>query len=61
MGEVVPFKKPKLSEKHRGKTLCRSGFHQWQIIKERQVDVQQGKLLTVYRCQRCGEIKTMAC
>ncbi len=35
MGEVVPFKKPKLSEKHRGKTLCRSGFHQWQIIKER--------------------------
>jgi len=61
MGDVVPFKKPKLSEKHRGKTLCRSGFHKWQIIKERQFDVRQGKLLTVYRCQRCGKIKTMAC
>ncbi|TQV86781.1 hypothetical protein FKG94_00080 [Exilibacterium tricleocarpae] len=53
MGDVVPFKKPKLSEKHKGKSLCRSGFHKWQVVKEKQFDVKRGKLVTVYRCSRC--------
>ena len=58
MNNVIPFKKPKVSEKHKGKTLCKSGFHKWQILKEKQFDVRQGKLGTVYRCLRCQIIKT---
>ncbi len=58
MGDVVRFKKPKLKEKHKGKTLCRSGFHKWAVDKSKPFSVKQGKLLTVYKCQRCGKIKT---
>lgn len=47
-------------EKHKGKTLCRSGFHKWDVVKEKQFDVKQGKLVTVYRCSRCGEQKVEA-
>ena len=60
MGDVVKFKKPKLSEKHKGKTLCKSGFHKWEIVQEKQFDVKRGKLVTVYQCSRCGEKKTEA-
>ncbi|HUL11992.1 MAG TPA: hypothetical protein VLU73_07470 [Methylococcaceae bacterium] len=58
MGEVIPFKKPRLSEKHKGNTLCRNGFHKWQVCKEKRFDVKQGKLVTVYRCVRCGVTKS---
>lgn len=57
MGEVVPFKKPKLSQKHKGKTLCKNGFHKWEIDQTQKFDVNKGKLVTVYRCARCGELK----
>ena len=57
MGEVVQFKKKKASEKHKGKTLCKRGFHKWQVVKEQEFDVKQGKLVTVYKCERCGAIK----
>jgi hypothetical protein len=60
MAEIIPFKKPKLSEKHKGKTLCKSGFHKWEILKEQQFDVKQGKLVTVYQCRRCGKMKNEA-
>ncbi|MGR8935338.1 MAG: hypothetical protein ACU837_13240 [Gammaproteobacteria bacterium] len=59
MGEVVRFKKPKTSEKHKGNTLCRSGFHKWQILKDKQFDVKQGRLITASKCIRCGKIKTV--
>jgi len=57
MGEIVPFKKPKLSEKHKGKILCRNGHHKWEIVNERKFDVKLGKLVTCYRCKRCGMTK----
>ncbi len=60
MGEVVKFKRPKLSEKHKGKTLCQSGFHKWLVDKERVFDVKEGRLVNRYRCQRCGAVKTVA-
>lgn len=60
MGEVVKFKIPKPSEKHKGKTLCKSGFHKWEILKEQKFDVKQGKLVNVYICKRCGEKKVEA-
>jgi hypothetical protein len=58
MGEVVKFKRPKLSDKHRGKTLCQNGFHKWEVDKASQFDVKQGRLVTLYKCSRCGVTKT---
>jgi hypothetical protein len=60
VGEVIKFKIPKAKDKHQGKTLCKSGFHKWQIVQEKQFDVKLGKLVTIYRCRRCGEMKTKA-
>lgn len=53
MADIIRFKKPKASEKHRGKTLCRSGFHKWEVV-ETPFDVRLGRLVTRYRCTRCG-------
>ncbi|MBA3581368.1 MAG: hypothetical protein H0W44_02830 [Gammaproteobacteria bacterium] len=63
MGDIIPFKKPpqiKLADKHKNKILCLNGFHKWQIVQEKQFDVKQGKLVTLYRCQRCAATKSKA-
>jgi len=60
MADILPFKRPRPSEKHKGKTLCKSGFHKWTINKEKQFDTKQGKLVTLYRCTRCGATKSEA-
>ncbi len=60
MGDVVAFKRPTAAQKHKGKTLCRSGFHKWQVITEKKFDVKQGKLVTAYQCSRCGEKKVVS-
>ena len=58
MTNILLFKKPKASQNHQGKTLCRSGFHKWEIMTEKRFDVKQGKLVTEYECKRCGRVKT---
>ena len=60
MADILPFKRPKPSDKHKGKTLCKNGFHKWEAVKKMPFDVKQGKLLTLYRCKRCGITKTRA-
>ena len=60
MGNVVQFKRPKISERHKGNTLCRSGFHKWEVLNEKRFDVKQGKLITVYQCKRCSKMKSKA-
>ena len=60
MSNIVQFKRPSLKEIHKGKTLCKSGFHKWVIITEKQFDVKQGRLITLYKCSRCGENKVKA-
>jgi hypothetical protein len=60
MGEILPFKRPKASERHRGNTLCKSNFHKWTVWKEKQFDVKEGRLVTVLRCERCGATKVEA-
>ncbi|MCP5161808.1 MAG: hypothetical protein H7A00_09095 [Hahellaceae bacterium] len=57
MGEIIPFKRPSAKERHKGKSLCVNGFHKWSIVKEKQFDVKQGKLVTLYVCERCGQTK----
>lgn len=56
--KILAFKKPAPRDKNRGKTLCLNNFHKWQLVSERKFDVKQGKLVTLYRCQRCGKEKT---
>ena len=60
MSKVVPFKKPKAAKKHQGNTLCKRGFHKWKEVPGTPFDVQSGKLITRYRCQRCGAERTEA-
>ena len=60
MAEVVPFRRPSLKENHRGNTLCRRGHHKWVVDTARKFDVKQGKLVTVYRCTRCGKERVKA-
>ena len=60
MDNIIPFKKPRPSEKHKGKTLCKSGFHQWQVVKGNPFDNWRGKLVTLYECRRCGATRTEA-
>ncbi len=60
MGKVIALKKPSLQEKHKGNTLCQRGFHKWLLENENKFDVKLGKLVTAWRCQRCGKQKTKA-
>lgn len=61
MGDnVLPFKRPPAAVRHKGNTLCRNGHHKWQVWQRKQFDVKAGKLVTVYRCERCGAQKVEA-
>ncbi len=60
MADILPFKRPKLSEKHKGRGLCREGFHKWEVQNEQSFDVKRGRLVTRYRCKRCGATKIKA-
>ncbi|WP_455385701.1 hypothetical protein [Acidihalobacter prosperus] len=60
MGDVVPFRRPSTAEKHAGNTLCRRGFHKWEVVQDKQFDVREGKLVTIYRCARCGKTRVDA-
>jgi len=58
MGDVLQFKKKTAFEKHKGKSLCRDGFHKWKVVTKQQFDVKQGRLVTRSICARCGKEKT---
>jgi hypothetical protein len=60
MGKVVAFKKPRPAEKFRGQSLCRHGRHKWVVEKDPVFDVKQGRLVTRYRCSRCGKVRVQA-
>lgn len=60
MGDVLQFKRKTAWQKHKGNSLCRDGFHKWKLVTDNQFDSKQGKLVSVYKCQRCGADKTEA-
>lgn len=60
MAKIIPFKKPKASEKHKGKNMCQHGFHKWKVVTEKQFDVKKGQLVTAYQCIRCKKTKVKA-
>ena len=57
MADIIKFKRPTAAQKHQGKGLCREGFHKWVVDKQSIFDVKQGRLVTRYRCQRCGKLR----
>jgi hypothetical protein len=57
MADIIPFRRPSLRDRHKGNTLCRSNHHKWEVDKAKQFDVKEGKLVTVYRCVRCGKTR----
>ena len=59
MADILTFKKKTPAEKNKGRSLCRSGFHKW-VVVDTPFDSKQGRLVTRYRCERCGEEKTEA-
>ncbi|WP_428608105.1 hypothetical protein [Sedimenticola sp.] len=60
MGDVLPFKKIRASERHKGNTLCRNGHHKWKLDQSQVFDVKQGRLVSRYHCRRCGATRNQA-
>lgn len=57
MATIIKFKKRPAAEKFKGRVLCSSGFHKWEIVKGNDFAVSQGGLVTAYICKRCGQKK----
>jgi len=57
VADILPFKRKPRGD---GNILCRNGHHRWTVWQRKPFDVKQGKLVTVYRCERCGAEKTEA-
>ena len=63
MSNIVSLKKARQTRQaqcSKEKTLCKHGFHRWTIEQEKQFDVKQGRLVTLYRCTRCGAQRVKA-
>ena len=63
MADIISFEKRRganAKKKVKGKTLCGNGHHKWRIIKDREFDSKQGKLVTRFECERCGKVKVKA-
>ncbi|ASJ70535.1 hypothetical protein [Granulosicoccus antarcticus] len=54
MGDVIPFGRKPVAKKS---TLCQNNHHKWDVVKDAQFDVRQGKLVTIERCARCGKTR----
>lgn len=57
MGDLLPFARTSRPAKTAGRGLCQHGVHKWAICQHQQFDVKAGKLITLYRCARCGKQK----
>ena len=60
MADILPFKHPRARKEPEKLMLCRSGFHKWEVEKAKRFDVKQGRLVTSYRCRRCGAVRNEA-
>jgi rubredoxin len=58
VGNIIAFKRPGPREKNKGRNLCSSGFHKWEVVAGTPFDVKSGKLVNRYRCPRCGATRT---
>ncbi|HEY3700497.1 MAG TPA: hypothetical protein VGK97_14270 [Spongiibacteraceae bacterium] len=59
MADIIPFQR-KSKQPTKRNALCANGHHRWVIWQQKPFDSKQGKLITVYRCERCGAERTEA-
>ena len=52
---IIPFQPRTAKQRNKGKTLCKNGFHKWEVDTDTPFDSKQGGLVTRYRCKRCGK------
>lgn len=57
--DIGKYRKRARKSTAQGKTLCARGFHKWADDEKKQFDVKQGRLVSIKRCIRCGEQKTI--
>ncbi len=57
MGDILSFKRKPPPTRS---IMCDNGHHRWTIWQKKQFDSKQGKLVTVYRCERCSAERTEA-
>jgi len=57
VADILPFRRPAPRDRHRGNTLCRHGHHRWRVDSAQRFDVKQGRLVTLYRCERCDKTR----
>jgi hypothetical protein len=55
MGDVIPFQRKTIKPRS---LLCANNHHRWVASKNTPFASKQGKLVTVYKCERCGIEKT---
>ena len=55
----LPNAKARRKLKARNVTLCRHGYHKWEVV-DTPFDVASGKLISRYRCIRCSTERTEA-
>jgi DNA-directed RNA polymerase subunit M/transcription elongation factor TFIIS len=57
VADILPFKRKPAPKRS---VLCENGHHHWAIWQKKPFDSKQGKLVTVYRCERCGAKRSEA-
>jgi hypothetical protein len=51
VAQIIPFKRKAAPKRS---SLCSNGHHRWVVWQRKPFDVKLGKLVTVYRCEKCG-------
>ncbi|MDX9874193.1 MAG: hypothetical protein RBS88_04725 [Spongiibacteraceae bacterium] len=57
MGDVIPFQRRPVKPKS---ALCANGHHRWVVVRDNPFDSKQGRLVTRYRCSKCGKERVEA-
>lgn len=57
MADILPFRRKPAPKRS---VLCTNGHHRWTIWQKKPFENREGKLVTVYRCERCGAERTQA-
>jgi hypothetical protein len=61
MADIIPFaRKPAKKDAPKRSVMCQNGHHRWVVWKKKPFDVKQGKLITIFRCERCGAERSEA-
>jgi hypothetical protein len=60
MADILPFQRKPKDKITKRSALCANGHHRWVVWQNKPFDVKRGKLITIYRCERCGAERSEA-